>query len=515
MPFISYAQNFEDAMLWRALKHVERGFYVDIGAQHPIIDSVSKGFYEKGWRGVHVEPVPAWAALLRTDRPDETVLEIAISDHPGTLQLNVIPDTGLSTTVGELAQRHHDRAGWDVKPILVPCLPLDAALSQLADRREVHWLKIDVEGAERDVLEGWAPESIRPWVLVVEATRPSSEELSFADWEPRVLAARYTFAYFDGLNRFYVAQEHDELMPAFNRPPNVFDDVVLSGTSTSVWCSGLNQRVERIQETIETLTRKDAEVCEKLRLQEHRYVEMAALADRLLDERADSQAHIMELAGQLDETRAKFGLSEQHAGGCLQLLRTAEAGRAVAETRASLEFANMRKEINAAVARATTAETQLLASNTQLRHLQTCYVGVLNSKSWKLTSPLRYGNLAFHWARYGAVAWLTLKPGTRPRRTARRILEALGLWERFRPAVVAMTARAGQSAASPAVAVREPQVQTVPAQQQLQQPQPQPQPQPLAEAGNLPAAAATLYGQLRQARRDHNQRAGLIDAHRY
>ena len=49
---ISYAQNFEDVMLWRALKHVERGFYIDIGAQDPVVDSVSLAFYEQGWRGV-------------------------------------------------------------------------------------------------------------------------------------------------------------------------------------------------------------------------------------------------------------------------------------------------------------------------------------------------------------------------------------------------------------------------------------------------------------------------------
>ena len=40
--FTSYAQNFEDVMLWRALKHVQKGTYVDVGAQHPVIDSVSK-----------------------------------------------------------------------------------------------------------------------------------------------------------------------------------------------------------------------------------------------------------------------------------------------------------------------------------------------------------------------------------------------------------------------------------------------------------------------------------------
>src|SRR3954451_14572299 len=57
----SYAQNFEDVMLARALAHVRDGFYIDLGAQHPTVDSVSRAFYELGWRGVHVEPNSAYA----------------------------------------------------------------------------------------------------------------------------------------------------------------------------------------------------------------------------------------------------------------------------------------------------------------------------------------------------------------------------------------------------------------------------------------------------------------------
>jgi len=54
MTFISYAQNFEDVMLWRALGHVSAGRYIDVGAQDPVVDSVSKAFYEHGWRRIHV-----------------------------------------------------------------------------------------------------------------------------------------------------------------------------------------------------------------------------------------------------------------------------------------------------------------------------------------------------------------------------------------------------------------------------------------------------------------------------
>ena len=231
MSFISYAQNFEDVMLWRALRHVEAGTYVDVGAQHPLVDSVSKAFYERGWRGTHIEPVPAFADLLRHDRPDETVLQVALGAAEGTLALNVIADTGLSTAVAEHAQRHRDERGMQASRIEVPVLTLRSALQALVGK-EIHWLKIDVEGYEEQVLRGWDSRVLRPWVMVVEATVPGSPAVDCAGWDPILVAANYRFVYFDGLNRFYVAAEHAELAAAFAVPPNVFDQVELSGLST-------------------------------------------------------------------------------------------------------------------------------------------------------------------------------------------------------------------------------------------------------------------------------------------
>jgi len=62
MTFISYSQNLEDVMLWRALKHIEQGFYVDVGANDPTFLSVTHAFYERGWHGINIDP--ATGALL-------------------------------------------------------------------------------------------------------------------------------------------------------------------------------------------------------------------------------------------------------------------------------------------------------------------------------------------------------------------------------------------------------------------------------------------------------------------
>ena len=56
MPFISFAQNLEDVVLHRALMGVTHGFYVDVGANSPDEQSVTRAFYERGWHGINIEP---------------------------------------------------------------------------------------------------------------------------------------------------------------------------------------------------------------------------------------------------------------------------------------------------------------------------------------------------------------------------------------------------------------------------------------------------------------------------
>lgn len=223
----SYAQNFEDVMLWRALGRVKSGIYVDVGAQDPIVDSVSKAFYERGWRGVHVEPISAYAEALRHDRPDERVIEAVLAAESGTQIFFMIPQTGLSTGSRVFAERHMQR-GFEVQELTVRTSTLSAVFDEVG-KLEIQWLKIDVEGMEEVVLSGWGCHTARPWVVIVEATEPNSQVPTHHKWEQQLQIRGYIFAYFDGLNRFYIHSTHGELMHFFKTPPNVFDSYKING----------------------------------------------------------------------------------------------------------------------------------------------------------------------------------------------------------------------------------------------------------------------------------------------
>ena len=286
---ISYAQNFEDVMLWRALSHVTDGFYIDIGAQDPIVDSVSLAFYEHGWRGLHVEPTTHYAELLKQNRPGEIVIQAAIGDAPGVLRFFEIPGTGISTANPSIAAQHRER-GFNVRELVVPCLAL-SAIFDVADRAEIHWLKIDVEGFEQQVIESWSPSKTRPWIVVVESTLPLTQTETHENWEPMLIEYGYSAVYFDGLNRYYVSAARPELKAAFRTPPNIFDGFSLSGTATAPFHSLIEARykqrideiaterdrqrlskdeeIERLTESVTTLQKTASDLEREIEIQIH------------------------------------------------------------------------------------------------------------------------------------------------------------------------------------------------------------------------------------------------------
>lgn len=252
MSFISYAQNFEDVMLWRAFKEVQGGFYIDIGAQDPIVDSVSKAFYEKGWRGIHVEALPGYVKALKKDRPDEQILHYAVCDEKiDKIDFYQISNTGISTGDPDIAAVHKQN-GFKVRKIQVPCIQLSTVFD-IAGDKEIHWLKIDVEGMERNVLSSWGEHVARPQVVVVESTVPLTQIDTSSEWKHLLTERDYQEVYFDGLNRFFLHKKARKLKPVFKTPPNVFDDFSLSGTANSSFSLFLNQKIIDLEKQVDEL----------------------------------------------------------------------------------------------------------------------------------------------------------------------------------------------------------------------------------------------------------------------
>jgi FkbM family methyltransferase len=228
---ISYAQNFEDVMLHRVFGDRKTGFYIDVGAMDPVIDSVTKCFYDQGWCGINVEPNEFFFSKLAVERERDINLNVALGDREESKTFYVNNETGLST----LNEQNRDvliERGFEAERKTVQVTTLAAVCNKHVDR-PIDFLKVDCEGWEKQALAGADWERFRPTVVLVEATLPGAPIPAWSEWEPILVAnGRYDMVYFDGLNRFYLRCDSPGLRTHFNAPPNVFDD--FKGHSTKL-----------------------------------------------------------------------------------------------------------------------------------------------------------------------------------------------------------------------------------------------------------------------------------------
>ena len=219
---ISYAQNFEDVRLWKALSGETNCIYVDVGAGHPTDFSVTRLFSDRGWNGINVEPGPN-ASVLMSERPRDLTLKAAVSGRSGEIQFTLrYPHLDLSSIYSE-AETFAGALDERREIVVVESLTLEELLDRHLESREIGFLKIDVEGAEVEVVSSNDWKRFRPLVLVIEAIDPSTWAPSFASWEPMVLGAGYEFAVDDGINRFYSRSDRPDLRQRLAQPVSPID----------------------------------------------------------------------------------------------------------------------------------------------------------------------------------------------------------------------------------------------------------------------------------------------------
>jgi FkbM family methyltransferase len=221
---LSYAQNLEDFHLNLVFGDRSRGTYVDVGGGHPVADNVSFYFYLKGWSGLVVEPQVDLAAGYRGIRPRDHIVSCLAGQNDGEIDFHVVEGLhGLSSAVKENAESAR-QYGTDYRTERRAVRRLSRLIDE-AGISEIDFLKIDVEGAEADVLGGLDLMRHRPRVILVEAINPNVKEGDWARWETTLTDAGYSFVFFDNLNRFYLARECENLASKFLQQPTPWHEV--------------------------------------------------------------------------------------------------------------------------------------------------------------------------------------------------------------------------------------------------------------------------------------------------
>lgn len=282
---ISYAQNFEDVMLRRVFRNRKFGFYIDVGAFDPAVESVTKFFYDEGWSGINIEPNDCMYRKLLQERPRDINLKLAVGEREESRLMHMFAQIG-NSTFEESVRDHYVGRGFETEDQAVRVSTLAAVCRDFV-KQEIDFLKIDCEGWEGPVIKGADWDRFRPIVLIVEATAPDTTIPNWTAWEPYLVqTAHYDFVYFDGLNRFYVRHEYSHLRSHFEVPPNVFDGFKPYAMQTAEQeREGLRQERDALAARIAQLEAESAGLAEEAARGEELAKRCAGLEEKLFQTR--------------------------------------------------------------------------------------------------------------------------------------------------------------------------------------------------------------------------------------
>ena len=159
------------AILERSGRLPDSGLYVDVGAFHPTFASNTAVLSERGWRGVCIEPNPLMADRLRTARPTDVVLEVAVGSSRRKGHLNFFYEWGSSNTLDEdFAAFISSTQSVEVsKRIEVDVVPLaDILTEHVPAEASIDFMSIDVEGMDLEALQSSDWKRFRPSLVAIE-----------------------------------------------------------------------------------------------------------------------------------------------------------------------------------------------------------------------------------------------------------------------------------------------------------------------------------------------------------
>jgi FkbM family methyltransferase len=171
---VSWSQGGEDLGLEMALRHIENGKYVDVGAHHPSRLSVTRKLSSRGWSGLNIDANPDLMAAFERDRPNDINLWNCVGTEK-EYKLTIFEEPALSTVNIDWRNRFLSNKQRVSSEILVPGVTLEFIFNEYFGNGFPDLLCIDAEGADLNVLEsanlkyGYGPK----WLLL-EADPPYS-----------------------------------------------------------------------------------------------------------------------------------------------------------------------------------------------------------------------------------------------------------------------------------------------------------------------------------------------------
>lgn len=102
----SFSQNGEDVLINHIFKDIDNGFYIDVGAYHPIKFSNTYKLYQRGWSGINIDALPGSMMNFEKKRKRDINLEIPIYDQENEVTYYQFAENAFNTIDLSVVQKH-------------------------------------------------------------------------------------------------------------------------------------------------------------------------------------------------------------------------------------------------------------------------------------------------------------------------------------------------------------------------------------------------------------------------
>lgn len=207
---VSYSQSGEDLIIdfFFTARKIDKPSYIDIGAYHPYKISNTALFYEKGSRGIIIEPNPDGFEKFTKYRPEDTNLNIGIGNEESVLAYYSMNSPTLNTFSEEEAKRYEEKGSARIEKVIdVQVKTLTYVLEQYNKSVFPDFLSLDVEGWDYQILESLKQFQTTPKLVCVETYSYTEGYIYKERFDNLMKELGYTIYGTTTINTIYVKNE--------------------------------------------------------------------------------------------------------------------------------------------------------------------------------------------------------------------------------------------------------------------------------------------------------------------
>jgi FkbM family methyltransferase len=207
---ISYSYNGVDIIVDYIFKNKNNGFYLDIGAQHPISNNNTFLLHQKGWEGINIDLDKKNIDLFKIARPHSINLNYAVSDTEEEKNLYFYHEASPINTLNKEVSDFQTAKVKQIKKIYTR--KLDNILNELDFNSQIDYMNIDVEGHEEKILNGFNLKKYKPFVISIEYLDLNMKKLEFKNNDIKSLMKSNIYKFFIDNDYYFVNWLHGDLI---------------------------------------------------------------------------------------------------------------------------------------------------------------------------------------------------------------------------------------------------------------------------------------------------------------